>query len=72
MTDPQEFPEDDPRNHSTRLKNMMSDVVTHARDEVGAIGDPKGQTLFETTAEVLTGLITAFERYEQDVEDTWR
>ncbi|PYY05213.1 MAG: hypothetical protein DMG69_27845 [Acidobacteria bacterium] len=33
----------------------------HTREDVGKINDPKAQALFETTAEVLTGLSKAYE-----------
>src|SRR6266511_5650963 len=59
MTDRQEYPEDDPRHHTIKLKSMLDDTRRHAREDVGQIEDPKAQALFETTAEVLTGLITA-------------
>lgn len=40
---------------------MLDDTRRHAREDVGKIEDPKAQALFETTAEVLTGLITAYD-----------
>lgn len=70
--DPHEYPEEDPRHHATKLKNMLNDTVVHARDDVEKIADPRGQALFETTAEVLIGLITAYEHYEQQAETSWR
>jgi hypothetical protein len=35
---------------------MLEEAREHAREDVGKIKDPKGQALFETTAEVLEGL----------------
>jgi hypothetical protein len=72
MTDPQEYPEDDPRHHTLKLKNMLNDTALHAREEIDKIADPRAQALFETTAEVLIGLITACEQYEQKAETAWR
>jgi hypothetical protein len=72
MTDRQEYPEDDPRHHTIKLKSMLDDTRRHAREDVGQIEDPKAQALFETTAEVLTGLITAYDHYEQKSEAAWR
>jgi hypothetical protein len=40
--------------------------------DIGKISDPKAEALFETAAEVLTGLNTAFEHYEQKAEEVWR
>jgi hypothetical protein len=50
---------------------MLSGIITHLRADEGKVQDPKAQALFETTAEVLTGLETAFEHYEQQ-EPAWR
>jgi DNA-binding PadR family transcriptional regulator len=44
---------------------MLNDVVGHARQDLGKISEPKAQALFETTAEVCSGLVTAFEHYER-------
>lgn len=72
MADRQQFPEDDPRHHTMKLRSMLRDVADHAREDVGKIDDPKAQALFETTAEVLIGLETAFEHYEQRAEPAWQ
>jgi hypothetical protein len=39
---------------------------------VGKVDDPKAQALFETTAEVLGGLVVAFEHFERRSEAAWR
>src|SRR5262249_15342787 len=69
---PHEYAEDDPRHHTIKLKNTLNDTVHHAREDIDKIADPRGQVLFETTAEVLVGLITAYEHYEQKAETAWR
>jgi hypothetical protein len=50
MTDRMQYGEADPRHHTAKLKDMLTEVVDHARDDVGKITDPKAQALFETTA----------------------
>ena len=65
------YPENDPRHHTIRIKAMVSDK-NHAREDVGKIDDPRGQALFETTAEVLGGLVKAYEHYENRSEEAWR
>ncbi|MEW2633884.1 hypothetical protein AB0903_20065 [Streptomyces sp. NPDC048389] len=50
---------------------MLDQVVQHAREDIGKVGDPKAEALFETTAEVCTGLKTAFEHHEQK-QPAWR
>ena len=54
----------DPRHHTKRLKEMLTQVIDHARSDVSKISDPKARALFETTAEALIGLRKAFEDFE--------
>ncbi len=72
MANPVQFSESDPRHHTLKLKGMLSDVINHAREDVKKVNDPKAQALFETTAEVLTGLRKAFDDFEQKREEAWR
>jgi len=39
---------------------------------VPKVNDPKAQALFESSAEVLTGLKKAFTDYEQQNEPAWK
>jgi hypothetical protein len=68
----QNRPESDPIRHTTNIKSMLTDVMNHARQDVSKVGDPKAEALFETTAEVLQGLITAYEHYEKGSEEAWQ
>ena len=68
----QQYPESDPRHHTIKIRSMLNDVIEHAREDVGKVNDPKAQALFETTAEVLHGLVTAYEHFEQRGEQAWR
>jgi hypothetical protein len=61
-----------PRYHTANLRKMLSQVIDHARSDVGKVSDPKAQALFETTAEVLAGLRKAFEDFENRNEAAWR
>jgi hypothetical protein len=49
----------------------LNDTAEHARSDVSKVSDPKAQALFETTAEVLKGLVKAFEDFEQKRERAW-
>ena len=72
MPDPMQFDDErDPRHHTQKLKQMLNDTAEHARDDVSKVSDPKAQALFETTAEVLKGLVKAFEDFEQKRERAW-
>jgi hypothetical protein len=72
MTTLRQYDENDPRHHTANLKQMLTDVINHAREDVKKISNPKAQALFETTAEVLTGLRKAYEDYEQRNEEAWK
>ncbi len=72
MIDRTQFPENDPRHHTAKLKQMLTEIIIHARQDVTKVSDPKAQALFETTAEVLTGLEKAYEDFEQRSEPAWK
>jgi hypothetical protein len=46
--------------------------MLHMREDAAKVSDPKAQALFETSAEVLQGLITAYDHFEQKSEGAWR
>ncbi len=72
MEDHEQLPEGDPRRHTARIKGILSDTINHLRDDVGKVEDPRAEALFETTAEVLGGLLKAYEHYERGSEEAWR
>jgi len=65
---PISIPENHPCHHTVQLKSRLQDLAQHLREDVGKIDEPKAQALFETSAEVLGGLIKALEHYEQSSE----
>jgi hypothetical protein len=66
------YPERDPRHHTANIKGMLDEAARHCREDVGKIDDPKAQALFETTAEVLGGLMKAYDHFEQGDEQAFR
>jgi hypothetical protein len=72
MADPRQYDESDPRHHTMKIKQMLADIATHARADVLKVDDPKAQALFETTAEVLLGLIKAYSDFEERREGAWK
>ncbi|QYY28508.1 hypothetical protein K2O51_11580 [Cupriavidus pinatubonensis] len=72
MTELNALPETDPRHHTLKIKAMLNDTLQHLRDDVTKVTDPKAQALFETSAEVLQGLLTAYDHFEQRSEPAWR
>jgi len=68
----QQYPESDPRHHTANIKRMFDELVQHMREDVTKVSNPKAQALFETSAEVLTGLRTAYDHFEQGTEPAWK
>ena len=61
-----------PIRHTQKIKARMRQLIEHLREDVGKVTDTKAQALFETSAEVLTGLVKAFNDYENRSEAAWR
>jgi hypothetical protein len=72
MNDRMQYDERDPRHHTVELKQMLNDTADHARQDVSKVQDPNAQALFETTAEVLKGLVVAFDDFAQSREEAWK
>jgi hypothetical protein len=62
----------DPAVHSNNMQRMLKDLVSHARQDVKQVQEPRFQALLETTAEVLTGLTAAFAHYDEGREPAWK
>ena len=57
-----------PIHHAQKVKARMRQLIDHLREDVGKVTEPKAQALFETSAEVLAGLVKAFDDYEKKSE----
>jgi len=66
------YTEDNPRYHVVKVRGMLNAVVRHCREDIAKVAEPKAQAIFETTAELLDGLINAYSRYERELEDKAR
>ncbi|AKD05338.1 hypothetical protein POKO110462_21905 [Pontibacter korlensis] len=62
----------DPKAHVQNVRSGMQEIVDHLRKDIGRLEEPKAKALFETSAEVLGGLITAFSHYEEGKEEAWK
>ncbi|HZW02927.1 MAG TPA: hypothetical protein VFF68_03300 [Anaerolineaceae bacterium] len=60
------------RDVTMQIRSRLNDAIVTLRNQIEEIDDPRGQALFETSAEVLEGLVRAFEHYEQRSEKAWR
>ncbi len=68
----QKYEKSDPRYHTEKIQTELNSLITHLREDIRQVEDSKAEALFETTAEVLTGLETAFKHYEEKSEKAWQ
>ena len=59
-------------HHVRKMGKRLEDTIRHLREDIERVQEPQFKALFETTAEVLNGLVTAFRHYEQKSEGAWR
>ncbi len=57
-----------PQHHTQKMKKRLEETVTHLRQDIGKVDEPQLAAMFETAAEVLKGLIKAFDDYEKKNE----
>jgi len=62
----------DPRAHTANVRKEFRELIEHLHDDVNKIDEPKAQALFETAAEVISGLERAFKHYEEKSEEAWK
>lgn len=67
-----QFSETDPRHHTQKIQSKLTDLIEHLREDVRQVEEPQARALFETSAEVLSGLRTAYQHYEQQSEAAWQ
>jgi len=66
------LPEADTRCHTAHIRGMLDETARHCRLDIGKVTEPRALALFETTAEVLQGLLTAYDHYDAGVEPGMR
>jgi hypothetical protein len=62
----------DPRHHTQKMRKALQEIRTHLRQDIQKVDEPQLKAMFETSAEVLSGLERAFKDYEQKNESAWR
>jgi hypothetical protein len=62
----------DPRHHTRKMKERLEETINHLREDIEKVDEPQLKAMFETSAEVLNGLKTAFSHYEEKSEPAWR
>lgn len=63
-----EYSENDARHHTPKITAEMQHLILHLRGDAARVTQPKAQAMYETAAEVIQGLCTAFRDYEQATE----
>jgi hypothetical protein len=62
----------DPRHHTQKMQKALKEIQDHLREDIQKVDEPQLKAMFEPSAEVLGGLIKAFQDYEQKKELAWR
>ncbi|HTI68694.1 MAG TPA: hypothetical protein VMF06_01915 [Candidatus Limnocylindria bacterium] len=61
-----------PCSYARNTERLLTELIEHIRGDVDQVSDPKAKALFETSAEVLIGLRTAYQHYEKGAEKAFR
>jgi hypothetical protein len=69
---PMSATQSDPRHHTQKMKARLQEDIAHLREDIRKVDEPQLKAMFETAAEVLTGLAKAFDDYEHKNEAAWR
>lgn len=62
----------DPKKHTQNIKSSLQEIAAHIRRDIEKVDEPQAKALFETSAEVLKGLINAYSHYEKKNEEAWK
>ncbi|RNL84138.1 hypothetical protein ED312_14380 [Sinomicrobium pectinilyticum] len=62
----------DPKEHSRNIRGELQELRDHIRRDIGKVEEQRAKALFETSAEVIQGLATAFSHYEEGKEEAWK
>jgi len=64
--------ENNPIRHTQKIKAQIYQIINHLREEVGTVTEAKAQSLFDTSAKVLAGLVKAYDDYEKKGQKAWQ
>ena len=62
---------EDPRHHTRKMAKRLEETIAHLREDIEKVDEPQFKAMFETSAEVLGGLVKAFRDYEKKNEGAW-
>jgi hypothetical protein len=63
---------DDTREYTRRIEKRLMETIDHLRADIHKVNEPQLKAMFETSAEVLGGLVKAFRDYDQKSEAAWQ
>ena len=63
--------EQNPLHHTRKMAKRLSETIEHLRADIDKVDEPQFKAMFETSAEVLGGLVKAFHDYEKKNEAAW-
>lgn len=61
-----------PTEHTANIRKEFKMLIDHLRQDIEKVDDVAAKALFETSAEVLSGLEKAFSDYEAKNEPAWK
>ena len=61
-----------PIHHTRKMSARLIEIRDHLRADIERVDEPQFKAMFETAAEVLEGLVTSFQHYEEKHESAWR
>ncbi len=62
----------DPKHHTQKVQQRFQELIQHLRSDIEKVDEPQLKAMFETSAEVLSGLSKAFSDYERKNEPAWQ
>ena len=62
------YPESDPRHHAVKVKKVLEELIADLREDTQHFTEPGARALFESSADVLEDLRTAFDDFETHPE----
>jgi hypothetical protein len=58
--------------HTENVYRMLNALVQHLRQDVEKLENPQEKAIFEVSAEVMTGLMKAFDDFKKKNEPAWQ
>ena len=61
-----------PRHHTRKMRDRLTEISEHLREDTKKIDEPQAKAMFETAAEVIDGIGRAFAQYEMKCARAWK